>query len=71
METKIISQEGTKIKIEMEVDINGSLLEAEEAIQEAINGAGLVATTEALKRFDADGSPIRICDIKLTAKEKG
>lgn len=70
MGTKIISQEGTKIKIEMEVDIKGSLLEAEEAIQEAINGAGLITTTEAIKRFDADGSPIRIGDIKFTARTR-
>ncbi len=43
---------------------NGSLLEMETAIQEATNAVGCCVTEEALRRFDADGSPIRVGEIK-------
>ena len=42
----------------MTVDLSGSMLEAEELILRAVNAVGNVATTEALKKFDADGDPI-------------
>jgi hypothetical protein len=40
----------------------------EGAIQEATNAVGRCVTEEALTRFDTDGSPIRVGDIKLTAR---
>lgn len=70
MAAKIISQKGTKLKLEIEVDIKGSLLEAEEAILQSLNEAGQAVTKEAIKRFDADGTPIKIGDVKLTARTK-
>jgi hypothetical protein len=42
------------------------MLEAEEAILEALNQAGVAATEEVLGRFDTDGSPIRIGPTKMT-----
>ena len=39
MGTKIISEDGTKVKMEVDVDIDGSLLDAEEAIEKAIQKA--------------------------------
>ncbi len=46
------------------------MLDFEEAIQQGLNEAGALATTEALQRFDADGSPIQVGDTKLTSKGK-
>ncbi len=40
----------------------------EAAIQAATNAVGRCVTEEALKRFDTDGSPIRVGEIKLTAR---
>jgi hypothetical protein len=54
----ILGREGDRIKIEVTVDLSGGMLEAEETILRAVNAVGNVATTEALKRFDADGDPI-------------
>jgi hypothetical protein len=44
------------------------MLENEEAIQERLNEVGTLATQEVLSRFDADGSPIRIGDVRFTSK---
>src|SRR6201998_2785636 len=54
----ITGRDGDRIKIEMTVELSGSMLEAEDAILRAVNAVGNVATGEALKRFDADGDPI-------------
>ena len=40
----------------------------EGAIQSALNEAGMLATEQALERFDADGSPIVLGDVKWTTK---
>ena len=53
---------------EVTVDLSGTLLEMEGAIQEASNAVGCCGTEEALKRFDTDGSPMRVGEIKLTAR---
>jgi len=60
MAAKIITQKGDKVKLEIEFDIGGSLLEAEESILKTINEAGCKATELAIERFDTDGSPIKI-----------
>jgi len=52
--------DGDRIKIEVTVDLSGSMLEAEESILNAVNAVGNIATGEALKRFDADGDPIMV-----------
>jgi hypothetical protein len=54
----------------VEVAYNDSMLEAEEAIQRALNEAGVVATEEMLRRFDADGQPIRLGAAKFTSMGK-
>jgi hypothetical protein len=56
------------VTLEVTVDLKGTLLEMEGAIQEASNAVGRCATEEALKRFDTDGSPIRVGALKLTAR---
>jgi hypothetical protein len=60
MRPVISERNGDRIKIEMTIDLSGSMLEAEEAILRSLNEVGTVATGEALKRFDADGDPIML-----------
>jgi len=66
----ISGREGDRIKIEVTVDLSGSMLEAEESILRAVNAVGNVATGEALKRFDADGDSIVVGGAKWYSKGK-
>jgi hypothetical protein len=68
MAARVTKSNGTVITIEMTVDINGPMLKAEEAIQAALNEAGIAATAEVLKHFDADGEPIVVGGVKWYAK---
>jgi hypothetical protein len=70
MQPIILGREGDRIKIEVTIDLSGSMLDAEESILRGVNAVGDVATAEALKKFDADGSPIAIGDAKLYSKGK-
>ncbi len=42
------------------------MLKSEEAILEALNEAGTIATEEALKQFDTDGNEIEVNGQKYT-----
>jgi hypothetical protein len=64
----VVKRSGEEVTVEVTVRLSGSLLEMEGAIQEATNALGRCVSEEALKRFDADGSPIRVGEIKLTAR---
>ena len=44
------------------------MLKSEEAILEAVNNVGSLATQETLQYFDTDGSPIMIGPNKFTNK---
>jgi hypothetical protein len=65
---QLIARTGNELTIEVKVNIDGSLLQAEDAIQNACNEVGLLATEKALKNFDTDGTPLQTGDIKWTAK---
>ena len=71
MPVEIKSQDGNKLTLQVEVDISGSMLEAEEKILAACNALGSVSTEKALARFDTDGSPVVIGEKKYTAKKEG
>ena len=60
MAAKIIRKAGKKVVIEITVDLEDSMLDSEEAIQEAVNEAGRLVTEEALKQFDTQGEAIEI-----------
>ena len=60
--------EGGVITLEVKIDVSGSMLTAEEAILSGLNEAGCVATGEALKQFDADGSRITMGGVKWFSK---
>src|ERR1039457_4292805 len=66
----ISGRQGDLIKIEVTINLSGSMLEAEEAILQGVNAVGTVATGEALKRFDADGDPIMLGGAKWYSKGK-
>jgi hypothetical protein len=67
---KVVRRSGKDVTIEVTVKLGGTLMEMEETVQEATNAVGCCATEEALKRFDTDGSPIRVGAIKLTARAR-
>jgi hypothetical protein len=56
----LVEVKGSPVKIELTVELSCSLLATEEAIQVALNEAGCIASREALRYFDTDGSPIQI-----------
>ena len=60
MPATLIEVQGTQVKIELTVELSRSMLDTEERRQAALNEAGSLASREALKYFDTDGSPIQI-----------
>jgi hypothetical protein len=70
MSAAIVARSEVAFTIQVEIPYNSSMLDFEEVIQQRLNQAGVLATTEALGRFDADGSPIHVGDTKLTSKGK-
>lgn len=58
MNAKLKSLDNDTVTIELKVKLSGSMLASEEAISDTLNEAGCIATKEALKRFDTDGSRI-------------
>src|SRR4051812_34626497 len=70
MPAAIIARSEAAFTIQVEIPYASSMLDFEEVIQQRLNEAGTLATTEALQQFDTDGSPIRVGDTKLTSKGK-
>jgi phosphoribosylformylglycinamidine (FGAM) synthase PurS component len=70
MEMEIINSTSESVTIRMEVTIplKKEMLDMEEAIQQAVNEAGMMGTKYALSRFDTDGKPIMVEDKKYTSK---
>ena len=56
MAVSIKSRSDDRLTLEVVFELGGSMLESEEAIQSVLNEAGTLATGEALRRFDTDGS---------------
>ena len=61
---EVVSRSGNEVTVSVTVRLAGSLLEMEDAIQEATNAVGCRLTEAALGRFDTDGSPIRVGPLK-------
>jgi hypothetical protein len=68
MVAEITRRDGDAVTISMTVRLDGAMLEAEEAIQDALNEAGMLLEQENLVRFDTDGSPIQVGPVRLTSK---
>ena len=58
------------VTIELEVDISGSMPDAEERIQSAVNAARVKLTQESLTRLINEGAPILTEQVKSTSKDQ-
>ena len=67
---EIIARNGNDLTIQVTIKLTGSLMEMENTILDGCNEIGCLATTEALKIFDTDGSPIKLGDTKMTVRDK-
>ena len=68
MSAMIIERQENAVSIQIHIPLTRSMLDTEEAIQQALNQAGVLATAEALKQFDTDGSPLVIGSTRWTSK---
>jgi hypothetical protein len=68
MSATLIERHEDSVTLQVRIPLSRSLLETEQAIQRALNQAGLLATTEALCQFDTDGSPLQIGPTRYTSK---
>ena len=67
---EVIAREGNEITLQVTVSLVGSLMEMENKILDGCNEIGSLATAEALQKFDTDGSPIKLGEVKMTVREK-
>jgi hypothetical protein len=68
MATEIIRADADSITIQVTIPLSKEMLITEDAIQNGINEAGLLATKHALSRFDTNGNPIIVEGKKHTSK---
>ena len=68
MNATIIARTPTSFTLQVEVPYSDPRLDFEEALQERLNDAGVVAAAEGLKPFDTDGSPITVGPVEFTSK---
>src|SRR3954447_3575072 len=68
MSATIIERQETSVTIQVTIPLSRSMLDTEEAIQQALNQAGVLASAEALKQFDTDGSPLLFGSARFTTK---
>lgn len=66
----IVSHTGNTLTLQIEIALDGNMMQMEEHIQDALNEAGQLATGKALEQFDTDGSPIILGTTKLTARKQ-
>src|SRR5436305_3765559 len=68
MTAVVVERQESSITIQIQVRLSRSMLDSEETIQQALNEAGVLATTAALEQFDTDGSPLEIGSTRWTSK---
>src|SRR3954462_5534049 len=68
MSASIVARSESSFTVQVEIPYGSSMLDFEQAIQDRLNRAGVVATQEALQQFDTDGSPITVGSVKFTSK---
>lgn len=68
MPATLLDRQEQSITLQLTIPLSRSLLDTEEAIQTALNEAGVLATGEALQQFDTDGSPLIIGQTRWTSK---
>ena len=67
---KVVANKGNELTLQVTVKISGSLMEMENAILDGCNEMGSLATAEVLQKFDTDGSPIKLGEVKMTVRDK-
>ena len=67
---KIVSHEENELTLQITVKLTGSLMDMEKTILDGCNEMGGLATAEALQKFDTDGSPIKLGEVKMTVRDK-
>jgi len=70
MSAEIVESKENEVIIQVKISLAGSLLDCEEEILKGVNEVGALATGEAIKIFDTDGSPIQVGDIKFTSRNQ-
>ncbi len=68
MTVSIVKQNNESITLQVTIPFNRSMLNSENAIQEAVNKMGNIATGELLKTFDTEGEDIALGAVKMTSK---
>jgi hypothetical protein len=68
MSAQIIDRTEAGFTVQITIPYNQSMLEFEEALQDRLNAAGVLATQEGLRQFDTDGSPITVGSVTFTSK---
>ena len=68
LEAAVLKKDSSSITLQLTIPLSSDMLSSEEAIQEGVNLAGLLATEHSLSRFDTDGTPIEVDDKKYTSK---
>ncbi len=68
MAALLVERQENSVTIQIQIPLSRSMLDTETTIQEALNAAGVLATTEALKQFDTDGSPLEFGSARWTSK---
>src|SRR5947199_10363104 len=68
MPATLIERQDAAVTIQVTVPLTRSMLDTEDAIRQALNEAGMLASAEALKQFDTDGSPLVMGGTRWTSK---
>jgi hypothetical protein len=68
MSATIVERQEASVTIQISIPLSRSMLDTEETIQNALNEAGVLASAEALKQFDTDGSPLILGSSRWTSK---
>ena len=68
MSATLLERRENSVTLPVTIPLGQSMLDTEQAIQQALNQAGVLATAEALKPFDTDGSPLLFGSTRFTSK---
>jgi hypothetical protein len=68
MSATLVERQEASVTIQITIPLTRSMLDTEEAIQQSLNQAGVLASAEALKQFDTDGSPLQLGSTRWTTK---
>lgn len=68
MPATLIERQETSVTIQVTIPLTRSMLDTEQAIQQALNQAGVLASAEALEQFDTDGSALLFGSTRWTSK---